>query len=186
MCAPVCVRSSGSLLGRPQQFGQAEIEELDRPISRDQNVGGLQVAVQDAAIVSGFQCARDLDRLADRFGCRDRTAQRRAVDVLEHEIARPDVVQLADVRMVKGRDRPRFVFESTQAIRVIGHRRGENLHGDCAIKPRVAGFVDLAHPARAKERDDFVRAQPPAGSQSQFVGIIKASPNLSALRVLRG
>jgi hypothetical protein len=135
---------------RLQQLGEAEIEKLDRPIWRDENVGGLQVAVQDAAIVSGLQCPRDLDRLADRFGRRDRTAQRRAVDVLEHEIARPDVVQLADVRMVQGRNRTRFVFESTQAIRVMDQRGGENLDGDCAIKPRVAGFVDLAHSARAK------------------------------------
>ena len=160
---------------RPQQFGQAEIYELDRPIACDQDVGGLQVAVQDPSIVSGLQCARDLDRLADRFGLRDRTAQRHAVDVLEHEIARPDVVQLTDVRMVQGRDGPRFVFESTQAIRVIGDRRREHLDGDCAIEPRVAGFVDLTHPAGAKERDDFVRAEPRAGSQGQFAGIIKAA-----------
>ena len=154
---------------RPQQFGQAEIEELDRPISRDQNVGGLQVAVQDAAIVSRFQRARDLDRLADCFWRRDRTAQWLAVDVLEHEIAWADVVQLADVRMVQGRDRPRFMFESAQAIRVMGHWRGENFDGDVAIEARIAGSVDLAHPARAKERDDFVRAEPRAGSQGQFV-----------------
>src|SRR5678815_1953558 len=100
----------------PQEFGQAEVYELDRPISRDQDVGGFQVAVQDASIVSSFQRARDLDRLADRLGRLDRTAQRRAGDVLEHEIARPDVVQLADVWMVQRRNRPRFVFESTQAI----------------------------------------------------------------------
>jgi hypothetical protein len=100
--------------------------------------------------VSRFQRARDLDRLSNGFAGRDWTAQRLAVDVLEHEIAWPDVVQLADVRMVQGRDRARFVFESTQPIRVMGHRRRENLNGDCAIKPRVAGFVDLAHPARAK------------------------------------
>ena len=53
----------------------------------------------------------------------------------------------------------------------MGHRRGENLDGDGAIEPRVAGLVDLAHPARAKRRDDFVRAEPLAGSQGQFVGL---------------
>ena len=150
MFATVCVRSVRFVASRPQQFGETEIHELDRPISRDQDVGGLQVAVQDASIVSGFQCARDLDRLADCLGRRDRTAQRHAVDVLQHEIARPDVVQLADVRMVQGGDRPRFVFESMQAIRVVGYRFGENLDGDGAIQSRVTGFVDLAHPTRAE------------------------------------
>jgi hypothetical protein len=71
-------------------------------------------------------------------------AQRRAVDVLEHEIARADVVQLTDVGMVQRRDRPCLVLETTQTIRVIGHCGGENLEGDGAIKPGVEGFVDLA------------------------------------------
>ena len=106
--------------------------------------------MQHAAIVSRFHRARDLDRLTDRFGRRNRTTQRLAVDVFEHEIAWPDVVQLADVRMVQGRDRTRFVFESAQAIRVIGHRRGENLDGDVAIETRIAGAVDFAHPASAE------------------------------------
>jgi hypothetical protein len=73
--------------------------------------------------------------------------------------------------MVQGRDRPRFVFESAQAIRIIGRWRRKNLDGDCALKPRVTSLVDLAHPARAKERDDFVRAEPPARSQGQFAGL---------------
>ena len=79
--------------------------------------------------------------------------------------------QLADVRMVQGRDRPRFIFESAQAIRVVGHRRGENLDGDCAFEPRVSRLVDLAHSACAKQRDDFVRAEARAGSQGQFGGL---------------
>jgi hypothetical protein len=49
--------------------------------------------------------------------------------------------------MVQGRDRPRFVFESAQAIRVIGYWRRENLDGDVAIETRIAGAVDFSHPA---------------------------------------
>jgi hypothetical protein len=133
-----------------QQFGQAKIEELDRPISRDQDVGRFQIAVQYAAIVSRFQRARDLDRLADGFCRRDRTTEWLAVDVLEHKIARPDVVQLADVRMIQRRNRSRFVFESAEAFRVMGHWRGEHFDGDVAIETRIASAVDFAHPARAE------------------------------------
>ena len=100
--------------------------------------------------MSRCQRPRDLDCLSDRFGRRDGTAQRLAVDVLQHEIAWPDVVQLADVRMVQRRDRPRFVFESAQPIRVIGDWRRENLDGDVAIETRIAGAVDFAHPARTE------------------------------------
>ena len=117
--ATVCVRSSGSSVVGRSSLARPKSRSLTVPSRVIKHVGRLQIAVQDAAIVSRFQRARDLDRQPDRFGRRDRTAQRLAVDVLEHEIARPDVVQLADVRMVQGRDRPRFVFESAQAIRVM-------------------------------------------------------------------
>ena len=130
--------------------------------------------MQDAAIVSRFQRARDLDRLADRFRRRNRTAQWLAVDELEDEIARPDVVQLADMRMVQRRDRPRFMFESAEAIRVMGHWRGENFDGDVAIKTRIAGAVDFAHPARAEQGHDLIRSEPRAGCKSQLAWIIRA------------
>jgi hypothetical protein len=40
--------------------------------------------------------------------------------------------------MVQGRDRPRFMLESAQAIRVMGHGRGENFDRDVAIEARIA------------------------------------------------
>jgi hypothetical protein len=69
--------------------------------------------------------------------------------------------------MIQRRDRPRFVFESAQTIRVICHRRGEHFDGDVAIKTRIAGAVDFAHPASAERRDDFVRAEARTGRESQ-------------------
>jgi hypothetical protein len=72
--------------------------------------------------------------------------------------------------MVQGRDRPRFIFESAQTIRVIGHRRWENFDGDVTIETRIAAAVDFAHPARAEQRDDFVRAKARTGRQSQGLG----------------
>ncbi len=36
---------------------------------------------------------------------------------------------------------------------------------DVALQPPVAGAVDLAHPAGAKRRDDFVRTDPGAWSE---------------------
>ena len=43
-----------------------------------------------------------------------------------------------------------------------GRGRGslrKHLERDLASEPRVAGAVDLAHPPRADQRDDFVRAK---------------------------
>ena len=83
-----------------------------------------------------FQRVRDLNRLADSFRCRDRTAWWLAMDVLEHEIARPDVVQLTDVRMVQRGDRPRFMFESAQPIRVIALRQPDHVAAAAARTER--------------------------------------------------
>ena len=69
--------------------------------------------------------------------------------------------------MIQGRDRPRFMFESAQAIRVMGHRRRENFDGDVTIETRIATAVDFAHPASAEQRDDFVRAEARTGRDSQ-------------------
>jgi hypothetical protein len=36
-----------------------------------------------------------------------------------------------------------------------------------ALRIRVAAFVDLAHPARSDQREDFLRAETSAGDESQ-------------------
>ena len=86
-------------------------------------------------------------------------AQRRAVDVLQHEIARTQVVNLTDVRMVQRRNRARLLLESTDAVRVRGQFLRQHLDGDLPIKAFVTCAIHLAHPAPAEERDDFVRAE---------------------------
>ena len=46
--------------------------------------------------------------------------RRLALDIFEHQVARADVVDLTDVWVVQRRNRPRFLFEATQTIRVSG------------------------------------------------------------------
>ena len=67
-----------------------------------------------------------------------------------------DVVQGADVRMRQLRDRARFAVEAFTELRVSPQGLGEDLDRDRAIQPRVARFLDLAHPARAEQRENLV------------------------------
>ena len=64
---------------RARQLGQTEVEQLD-PLLREQDVGGLQIAVDDALAVRGVERLADLhavrDRLVDRQRAGDRLARR--------------------------------------------------------------------------------------------------------------
>ena len=85
-----------------------------------------------------------------------------AIDVLQDQIVRPDVVDLADVRMVQRSDRTRFLLESVEAIGVGRERRWQHLDRDLAPQSRITSAVHLAHAARADRRENLVRTEPGA------------------------
>ena len=59
----------------PGLFRQSEIQQLD-PLLRDQNVGGLQIAMYDAFAVSRVESIQNLPRVFQRFLHRQRTLKR--------------------------------------------------------------------------------------------------------------
>ena len=61
--------------------------------------------------------------------------------------------------MVQRGNRLRFGREPAKALGIGGNRRVQDLDGDIAVEPRIAGAVDLAHPAGADEPDDLVRTE---------------------------
>jgi len=69
------------------------------------------------------------------------------------EIVGPDIVQRADVGMIKGRHGAHFAVEAL--IKALGR----DLDGHVAAGARVVCAVDLAHPAFADQRDDLVGAK---------------------------
>ena len=66
-----------------------------------------------------------------------------------------DVVERADVRMIELRDRARFAIEPLAELRIGGEQVRQDLDRDDAIEAGIAGFVDLAHAARAERRRGF-------------------------------
>ena len=67
-------------------------------------------------------------------------------------------MDLRDVRMIEGRKELRFPAEPCEAIGIVGDGGQQDLDRDVAIQRRVAGAIDLAHPARADARRDLVHA----------------------------
>jgi hypothetical protein len=68
-------------------------------------------------------------------------------------------MQHTNVRMIQARDGLGFALKPLLANCVRGELRGQNLDGDSAFQPRVAGAVDFAHAACAQRLRDFIGAQ---------------------------
>jgi hypothetical protein len=134
-----------------QHLGETEVEKFGRTAACDQNVRGLEIPMQDSPAMGLLERVSDRQDRANRLGDTQRTAQRSSVDVLEHEIVGTDVVDLADVRMVQRRDRPRFLLEPIEVA-------DQPLDRDGPPQSRVACPPHLAHTARADTRFEQIRA----------------------------
>ena len=125
------IRRIGTRAGRRvHRFREPEVEHLHRAVRADFDVRRLQVAMDDALLVRGFEGLRDLLRDRQRVGKRDRAmrdaiGERRALDQLEHERMRRAAVLKAvdggDVWMVERGEHLRFAPKSRQPVG-IGRR----------------------------------------------------------------
>ena len=79
-------------VSRRRQLGESEVQHLHDAVGRDLDVGGLQVAVDDALLVRGFERGGNLPRDGQRLGdgnrpARDPLGERLALDELQHQRA---------------------------------------------------------------------------------------------------
>jgi hypothetical protein len=112
--------------------------------------------VNDIGAVRGFQRLGDLRANSESFAERKGRAfqasrESGSFHILENEIVDAvllsDVIDSADEGMVEAGDSPGLAFEAFPAFFGL---QLQNLDGDRAIEPRVAGFVDLTHSAFAQ------------------------------------
>jgi hypothetical protein len=148
---------------------QAEVQQLDDGPStvraaREEDVGGLQVAVDDALAVRERQRVADRFRDASQPGHVHRTAglagsgghvrQARALEQLHDEV-RPDVRLLAevghldDVRVAQAAGRAGLALEAAGDGRVAHQGRPQHLDGEGRRQPLVLRTVDGAEAATA-------------------------------------
>ena len=153
---------------------QAKVQYLGLAARRDHHVGGLDVAVDDAAFVRGVQGVGDLAPELRNVVERDRRPldpirQRASFDVLHRNVADAagfaDVVDGGDVGMGEPGGRARLAHEAAPAIVVQRERGRENLQRDPPVEPCVRGEEHLAHAAGPDGRHDFVHPEPGAAGE---------------------
>ncbi len=138
------------------QLCQAEVEDLDPAVARDHHVGGLEIAVRDAALVRGADGVSQRDRevqhpIERQAALGNEVGKRLAVDQLEGQ--KRNAVRLFnrvngdDVRMIEGGGGQRLALEPFAAIAIAGELARQHLYRDSTLQAGIVGEVDLAHTA---------------------------------------
>ncbi len=186
---------------RVERLRQTEIEQLDGAAGCELDVGGLQIPMNDPALVgrleSGGDLMRDGQRLLERNGAgRDPIRERRAIDELHHERTHGrlpggpgrkvlEPVDLRDVRVVQGREQLCLSIESHEAFDVAREQLRQDLHGDVAIEPRVARAVHFPHTACAEQELNLVHAEAGAGREGHRIEWSKDSEKPGTVHAIR-
>jgi len=173
---------------RLRRLRQPEIEQLDAG-TRQHDVAGLEVTVDDAALVRLAERLADLGAPGAKLAKRHRAAAQScreglAKDELHDEESRAlhrflQPVERRDVRVVQRGQQPRFPLEPCQTLRVVTQIRRQNFDRHLTSEPCVLGLVHLAHAAGADLRDHPVVKQRLAGS-NRHVRRLRASHHACA------
>ncbi len=146
-------------------FRQSEVEDLGMTELGHKNVGGLDVAMNDALGVSGIERPGNVycqfEQLVGRKRpAQDALAQRRPFQQFHHDeiltILLADLVDGADVRMVERRGGAGLALEPFQSGSIRAEFRGKKLQGHVPAEGFVLRLVNHAHPAATQLADDTV------------------------------
>ena len=149
-----------------RHFGQAEVENLAVAALGHENIGRLDVAMNDALGVRRIQRIGDLDGdgtaavpISSGLPAM-RCFQRRAFQKLHGDegvaVVLADVVNRADVGMIQRRRGLRLALKTSERLRIARHVIRKELQRDEAVQPGVFGLVDHTHAAAAELLDDAV------------------------------
>jgi hypothetical protein len=152
-----------------ERVGDAEVGHLRPPVAVDQDILGLDVAVDEPVLVREREPAGDLECELDRFARFERPLlveellQVHAVDVFEDDEL-PTVLLAAvdhgdDVRMSELRDRASLAAEALDVGVVARELLVEDLQRNCAFEQLVVRPIDARHAARADELLELVPAR---------------------------
>ena len=177
--------------------GETEVGNADPAVAVEHHVRGLQVAVDDAAIVRGGEAGAHLARHFDGAvlgEAADAAEQRRqilAVDVFHREEGVPlvlaDVVDAAHVRVRDLPREPHFGVQLHQARGIAIHHLRQELQRDGLPELEIVGAIDLAHPAFPEASDDAVAdVEDGAGRKAAVIDRVGARQPAAGRHRLRG
>src|SRR5262249_20541371 len=152
----------------------AHFHDLGPAVRGDDDVGRLDVAVDDAALgrvgQAGGHLEHDRDGVPDRDGAAvglHELPQVVALDKLEGDemeaLVLAEEVDAGDVVVVGLGGGPGFLLEPDDVLRVGSHVGREDLKGDDAAEVEVAGLEDGGHAAGADGLDQLEVAELAAG-----------------------
>lgn len=133
------------------------------PARRNEDVGGFDIAMQDAAGVRSVERIGDLNRHLQQLGNRQWFAADAFVEWLPleqfhgnelHPVVLVDLVDSADVRVIQGRRGARLTPKSIDGLSIAGVVYRQKLERDLPGQLDVFRPVDHTHAARAKPFED--------------------------------
>ena len=148
----------------PRHLGQTEVGDAHLTQGVQEDVGGLDVAVEDALVMGVLQgiadLLDDLDRLAGgERGVADEFLEVGAVHELHEEVEQ--VIPLAevedgdDVGMLEPCQGLRFTLEAQGEVGVMLRGAGEDLERHIAIEPGLPGVIHGTHASSSEQANDF-------------------------------
>jgi len=144
------------------ELGETEVENFGVAAARHENIGRLDVAVNDVLGMSGIERIGDIDgngkkRLQLKRMGGDGVLERVAVEIFHGNegaaIVLADFVNGADVGMIQRGRGSRFEAEAFERLRIVGDVFGEELKGYEAAEFRILGLINYAHAAAAQLLD---------------------------------
>ena len=141
------------------ELGQSEVQHFHLATRSHEKIGGFDVAMDNALRVGRVQRVGDLnselhhllhlqrptlDAMLQGFAFEQFHGDERLAILLA------DVVNGADVGMIKRRSGLRLALETDEGLRIPGHFLRQELEGNETMQPGIFGFIDHAHPATAE------------------------------------
>ncbi len=169
-----------------EPLGQAEIRDLEHSAGGHQDVGRLQVAVNDSALVGGVNGpCQGLDQMCGvtRLQCNARESLRQAltVDILQGKegtsVLLAHFVDLDDVGVLHPRQQFPLSPEPGQVLGAGVFARQDHLERDQPVETNLSRLVDNPHPAAPQLTEELV-----AFDTESVAGLCRGEPFDPVLR----
>ncbi len=166
----------GEIPGAAGKFSEAEVENFRGAAMDQENIGGLDVAVDDSFGVSGIEAVGDLNAEIQKFAdgelfFADASLQGLAFEQFHGDeraaLEFADIVDGADVGMIERGGGAGLAAETFDSLGVMGDIIRQKFESDVAAEAGVGSFVNDAHAAAAEFFEDVVMGNGTTNDESR-------------------